>query len=299
MQSVFLSHTSIDKPFVEKLAKDLKRIGVNVFFDKWDISIGESITWKIEEGIRAHEYLGIVLSPEALQSEWVKSEISSAWVKQMKTKKISLLPILYRTCDIPLFLADRKYADFRNNYNEGFETLVNTFWIKDIDTLSIENWRIFTNKRKGNWKKFRVQEFENLVTVLIDRSIEYNWSCYVGGSANEFSVQFFPAGEYRNNYVTFKLKGRTNFYWASLKDQYNPNHFRTEDFNICVGSFINACDEFLWRKMEDFKNLHGNPLDKAIYFTHRFSRGNEVMEAALELRNRFNWYKGKNSVILS
>lgn len=34
MPSVFLSHTSVDKPFVEKLANDLRRVGVNVWFDK-------------------------------------------------------------------------------------------------------------------------------------------------------------------------------------------------------------------------------------------------------------------------
>jgi hypothetical protein len=78
MSSIFLSHTSCDKPFVEKLARDLKRIGVNVWFDKWEIEVGESITWKIGQGIRENEYLGIVLSPEALNSEWVKSELGSA-----------------------------------------------------------------------------------------------------------------------------------------------------------------------------------------------------------------------------
>jgi len=93
-----------------KLAKDLKRIGVNVWFDKWEIRVGDSITWKIEEGIRENEFLGIVLSPESLSSEWVKSELGAAWSKQMKTKKIVVLPILYRECNIPLFLADRKYS---------------------------------------------------------------------------------------------------------------------------------------------------------------------------------------------
>jgi hypothetical protein len=40
MASIFLSHTGIDKPFVEKLFKDLKRIGVDVWFDKWAIHLG-------------------------------------------------------------------------------------------------------------------------------------------------------------------------------------------------------------------------------------------------------------------
>ena len=104
LSSIFLSHTSLDKPFVEKLARDLKRIGINVWFDKWEIKIGESITWRIEEGIRENEYLGIVLSPEALGSEWVKSELGAAWVKQMQLRKVFVIPIYYRDCDIPLFI---------------------------------------------------------------------------------------------------------------------------------------------------------------------------------------------------
>ena len=34
MPSLFLSHSSIDKPLVEKLAQDLVRVGINVWFDK-------------------------------------------------------------------------------------------------------------------------------------------------------------------------------------------------------------------------------------------------------------------------
>ncbi len=39
MPSLFLSHSSADKTFVEKLAKDLEGVGVNVWFDKWEIPL--------------------------------------------------------------------------------------------------------------------------------------------------------------------------------------------------------------------------------------------------------------------
>lgn len=108
MPSVFLSHTSVDKSLVEKLANDLRRVGVNVWFDKWEIKVGESLTWKIEQGIRGNEHLIIVLSPEAISSEWVRSELGAAWARQMQQQQVVVLPILYRDCDIPLFLLDRK-----------------------------------------------------------------------------------------------------------------------------------------------------------------------------------------------
>ena len=37
MPAVFLSHTSIDKPFVEKIASDLKRLGIEPWVDKYEI----------------------------------------------------------------------------------------------------------------------------------------------------------------------------------------------------------------------------------------------------------------------
>lgn len=305
MSSIFLSHTSIDKPFVEKLAKDLKRIGIEVWYDKWEIGIGESITWKIENGIRGNEYLGIIMSPEALQSEWVRSELSAAWVKQMQSKKVFILPVLYRECEIPLFLADKKYADFRSSYDDGFQTLVKVFGIKDTDTLSIANWRKFTNRRDADWKPYKVIEFEKLVTTLVNRAIEYNWSSYVGGTANPFSIQFhaaihIPKGVLGNyitydsifRYVTFKLKPYTNSYWATLKGQYNPNHLKSGDFDIYIGNSINACDEFLWRIMEDFKIQYGIPKEDPIHFTNKFIKNNDLVEASKDLMKRLNWYKG-------
>ncbi|MFR3116786.1 MAG: toll/interleukin-1 receptor domain-containing protein [[Clostridium] symbiosum] len=44
MPTIFLSHTSIDKPFVEKLARDLQRLGISVWYDKYEIKFGESLS---------------------------------------------------------------------------------------------------------------------------------------------------------------------------------------------------------------------------------------------------------------
>lgn len=307
MSSVFLSHNRIDKPFVEKLAKDLKRIGIKVWFDKWEIGVGESLMWKVNEGIRENEYLAVVMSPEALASEWVKSELSAAWMKQMKSKKVFILPILYRDCEIPLLLADKKYADFRSDYDDGFLALAKVFGIKDAETLSLENWRRFTNKRHADWKKYRMIEFEKLVTTLVDRAMEYNWSSHVGGTANPFSIQLrgniiMPKNSISKNvsnntihkYVTFKLKPGVNSYWASLKEEYNPNHFKSGDFDIYVGNSINACDEFLWRIMEDFKMQHEIPKEKPVHFTNKFMGVDDKVEFVQEMMKKLNWYKGNN-----
>lgn len=304
MPSVFLSHNKVDKPFVEKLANDLKRIGIVVWFDKWEIGVGDSLMWKVNDGIRENEYLGLIMSPESMDSEWVKKELTAGWVKELNLKRVFILPILYRDCEIPILLADKKYADFRSDYDEGFLALARVFGIKDTETLSMENWRRFTNKRNADWKKYRITEFEKLVTTLVDRAMEYNWSSYVGGTANPFSIQLYTCimipqttiGEnvvYRSisKYVTFKLKPRVNSYWASLKEVYNPNHLKSEDFDIYVGNSVKACEEFLWRIMEDFKMQHGVSESKPNHFTERFLKPDEKVEFVKEMVKKLNWYK--------
>lgn len=299
MPSVFLSHNSADKPFVEKLANDLKRIGVNVWFDKWEIKIGESLTWKIEQGIRENEYLAIVLSPEAVNSEWVRCELGAAWAKQMLQKKVVVLPLLYRNCDIPLFLLDRRYADFRDDYQRGFRELAGALGIQETETISIENWRRFAKSRKADWQEYRRLEFEQLVTLLVDRAIQYNWSSWVGVTSNPFSITLsaFVDRDTKST-VSLKLNGRTYAYMASLKDVLSPKDLRSADFDIYVGNTINECEEFVWRKMEDVKRSYGNPADKAYHYVDRFLSERKKWEVASRLVNEFkgemSWYKGNN-----
>jgi hypothetical protein len=289
MPSIFLSHTSIDKPFVEKLAVELKRLGVNVWFDKWEIKVGDSITWKIEDGIKNNEFLGIVLSPEALASAWVKSEIGAAWSKQMKNKNFTVLPIFYRSCEIPMFLADRRYADFRDDYQRGFVELAGVLGIKETETMSIENWRRFALRKMSGWQSFRKQEFEFLVTRLVDRALEFNWSTWVGGTQTPYSITLTAS---QKSTISIRLSGKTFAYMASLENIWNPNRIKASDFTIYVGNSINECEEFVWRKMEDHKQKVGNPTGKADHQVHRFSRTGEIAELSRKLAREMSWYKG-------
>lgn len=290
MSSIFLSHTSVDKPFVEKLATDLKRIGVNVWFDKWDIKIGESITWKIEEGIRQNEYLGIILSPEALLSEWVKSELSAAWMKQMSLKKVVVLPLLYRRCDIPLFLADRRYANFSMDYHTGLRELADVLGVAYSETMNEENWRLFALSRTKGWQEFRTKEFEQLVTVLVKRAKEYNWSCWVTRTKNPHCIRPDAwTSDSPRKCVTVKLEAKTHQYVATLQEVSNPAHLKRSDFGEEIGSTINEVEEFVWRQMEDFCQEYGKPSGKASYLTDRYLSPREKETAIQQFLKKWRW----------
>ncbi len=112
--SIFLSHSSIDKRFAHRLGEFLTAYGVTTWIDKAEIKVGDSLLQKITEGIEKMDYLGVILSPTSISSGWVQKELRIATTMEIEQKQVKVLPILYRDCDIPLFLQDKVYADFRN-----------------------------------------------------------------------------------------------------------------------------------------------------------------------------------------
>lgn len=127
---LFLSHNNTDKPWTERLATAVEadRSGppLKVFFDKWDVPHGGDIPAELEEGLQNSRYVGLVLSPQSLSSDWVTLERSTAIHRDPRARQRSLIPLLRRACDLPDMLARLKYIDFRReqDFDAGLDTLV-------------------------------------------------------------------------------------------------------------------------------------------------------------------------------
>ncbi|MFA6980519.1 MAG: toll/interleukin-1 receptor domain-containing protein [Ignavibacteriaceae bacterium] len=121
---VFISHSSKDKSFTEELAWNLSEFGFDVWFDKWEIAIGDSIVDKVFEGIKASDSLIIVLSEVSVNSRWVKEELNTALMRRISENDIKILPVMIETCDVPVPLNHIRYADFRENKEEGLALLL-------------------------------------------------------------------------------------------------------------------------------------------------------------------------------
>ena len=129
--SIFLSHTAADKPFVRKLARDLNNHGVTYWLDEAEIKIGESLIEKIRQGIDEVNYVAVILSPRSVASAWVQREVDVAMNQEIQGKRVKVLPIMYRTCELPGFLLGKFYADFTDDskYTEAFKRLVESIGI--------------------------------------------------------------------------------------------------------------------------------------------------------------------------
>ncbi len=124
MANIFLSHSSADKPFVRRLANDLKSYGHTPWLDEWEIKIGDCIVSKIETGISKADFVILVLSTKAVQSGWVEKEWKSKYWNEVNDKKVMVLPVLVEDCQIPELIKTKKYADFRQDYSYAFDQLV-------------------------------------------------------------------------------------------------------------------------------------------------------------------------------
>ena len=110
--SAFISHRSTDKAFAEMLGRSLLEHGIDVWFDAWEIYAGDSIPDKIEEGFRRSDVVLLVLSPNYLQGKWSKQEYLSFISEAISKGKKRVIPVVYKPCDVPALVADRRRVDF-------------------------------------------------------------------------------------------------------------------------------------------------------------------------------------------
>jgi tetratricopeptide (TPR) repeat protein len=135
---VFVSHSSEDKRFVQRLVEDLKSRGLPVWLDEVELEAGNSIIEKISKGLRDTDYLVIVLSQASVQSLWVRAELNAALMRQFSGKGTIVLPAIIEDCEIPALLQDRKYADFRRSYEEGLQTLLSVLEHEAVSASDLE-----------------------------------------------------------------------------------------------------------------------------------------------------------------
>jgi TIR domain/Pentapeptide repeats (8 copies) len=91
--SCFISHSTNDKDFADKLQADLQFNGVRCWFAPHDIRGGKKIHDQIDQAIRVYDRLLLILSDHSMASEWVKTEIANARQREVREKRQMLFPI--------------------------------------------------------------------------------------------------------------------------------------------------------------------------------------------------------------
>lgn len=90
---IFICHASEDKDaFVRPLAESLAILGLKVWYDEFTLSIGDSISEKIDHGL-SNSYKGaVVISPYFFEKEWPRKELRGLVAREVAGEKV-ILPI--------------------------------------------------------------------------------------------------------------------------------------------------------------------------------------------------------------
>ncbi len=89
----FISYSSKDEVFVQRLHADLQNSGVRCWFAPEDLKIGAKLRISIDESIRLHDKLLLVLSQHSVASQWVEQEVETALEKERRENRTVLFPI--------------------------------------------------------------------------------------------------------------------------------------------------------------------------------------------------------------
>lgn len=133
--AIFISYSHKDKQFVDKLAANLVKHKARVWVDRWELKVGDSIVQRVQNAIKEADALIVVLSKASVESGWCSKEITAGLVRELEEKRVVILPVLLADCEIPLFLRDKLYADFRANFEDGFRVTLEAIAGVISDTL--------------------------------------------------------------------------------------------------------------------------------------------------------------------
>jgi uncharacterized protein YjbI with pentapeptide repeats len=91
--SCFISYSSKDQLFAERLHADLQNKGVRCWFAPHDLPIGAKTWDAIDEAIRLRDKLLVILSKASIGSDWVEDEVSKALAEERSRRQVVLFPI--------------------------------------------------------------------------------------------------------------------------------------------------------------------------------------------------------------
>src|SRR5512135_2271319 len=121
---VFLSHSSVDKPRVEELARRLKQVGIELFLDKWNLIPGQPWQEALEEALSQSAACAVIIGSGPL-GPWHHEEMRAVLEHRVNGSrgKFPVIPVLLPEAqrpqdrDLPMFLKRMTWVEFQ----EGLE----------------------------------------------------------------------------------------------------------------------------------------------------------------------------------
>ena len=140
---VFLCHNGADKDWVRQLGEQIESEtfdgtangrSLRVFFDEWDINVGENVVLRLTQALTASRYVAVVISPEMLAAPWPALEWTHVVADDPTNRKGRIIPIFLKDysaktdshAELPAPFKALNWIDFRQpkEFKRSFQKLI-------------------------------------------------------------------------------------------------------------------------------------------------------------------------------
>ncbi len=123
---VFLCHNSRDKAEVKAIAERLRQRGLRPWLDEWEIRPGEPLQRTLDEQIRRADTAAVFVGERGF-GPWQREE-AEGFLYQFVDRGCPVIPVILESCrqppELPIFLSNRKWVDFRRRTPDPLEALI-------------------------------------------------------------------------------------------------------------------------------------------------------------------------------
>ncbi len=125
---MFISHAHGDRDLIARVTERLLRADISYWIDEEQITFGDPIASKIEDGLRDSHFVLAALSPALVRSGWCRAEYGPILHREFSgdTSRRVIPLSLDGTADensVPLLLWDKMRVDFTNE--QSFAEFIN------------------------------------------------------------------------------------------------------------------------------------------------------------------------------
>jgi hypothetical protein len=127
---LFLSHSDRDRDFATSVVEMLRRYGLPVWYSRTNLIGAQQWHDEIGAALNRCDWFALILSPNSVESMWVKRELLYALQQHRFENKI--IPLLYQPCDynqLSWTLSFFQMIDFSGSFEDGCRDLLRIWGI--------------------------------------------------------------------------------------------------------------------------------------------------------------------------
>ena len=123
MESIFISHSSVDKSIAREIKTSLEDFGYGVWIDEKDILAGEDFGNIIYEGLEKCKIIIILVSKDSIKSFWVNAELEKAMEYEDLQEKF-VIPVRIDDSEVNERISHKTFITIGENIEETVRKIV-------------------------------------------------------------------------------------------------------------------------------------------------------------------------------